>query len=67
MPFVRLSVLDQSPVRSGATEADAIQEPLELAQAAERLGYHVTITHDPKARLRSYELLAEAFGLERLA
>ena len=23
----------------------------------------VTITHDPKARLRSYELLAEAFGL----
>jgi luciferase family oxidoreductase group 1 len=25
----------------------------------------VTITHDPKARLRSYELLAGAFGLER--
>ena len=25
----------------------------------------VTITHSPKARLRSYELLAEAFGLER--
>jgi hypothetical protein len=24
----------------------------------------VTITHDPKARLRSYELLAQAFGLE---
>jgi alkanesulfonate monooxygenase SsuD/methylene tetrahydromethanopterin reductase-like flavin-dependent oxidoreductase (luciferase family) len=23
----------------------------------------VTITHDPKARLRSYELLAEVFGL----
>jgi len=23
----------------------------------------VTITHDPKARLRSYELLAEAFEL----
>ena len=23
----------------------------------------VTITHDPKARLRSYELLAQAFGL----
>jgi hypothetical protein len=23
----------------------------------------VTITHDPKARLRSYELLADAFGL----
>lgn len=25
----------------------------------------VTITHDPEARRRSYELLAEAFGLER--
>ncbi len=24
----------------------------------------VTICHDPKARLRSYELLAEAFALE---
>jgi alkanesulfonate monooxygenase SsuD/methylene tetrahydromethanopterin reductase-like flavin-dependent oxidoreductase (luciferase family) len=24
----------------------------------------VTITHDPKARRRSYELLAKAFGLE---
>ena len=23
----------------------------------------VTITHDPKARLRSYELVAHAFGL----
>jgi alkanesulfonate monooxygenase SsuD/methylene tetrahydromethanopterin reductase-like flavin-dependent oxidoreductase (luciferase family) len=27
----------------------------------------VTITHDFKARLRSYQLLAEAFGLESLA
>lgn len=35
-----LSVLDQSPVRSGGTPADAIAETLELAQAAERLGYH---------------------------
>ena len=24
----------------------------------------VTITHDPEARRRSYELIAEAFGLE---
>jgi hypothetical protein len=24
----------------------------------------VTITHSPKARLRSYELLAEVFGLQ---
>ena len=35
-----LSVLDQSPIRSGGTAADAIQETLELARACERLGYH---------------------------
>ena len=35
-----LSVLDQSPIRSGATPADAIGETLRLAEAAERLGYH---------------------------
>src|SRR5207249_5807638 len=35
-----LSVLDQSPVRSGGTPADAIHESLELAQLADRLGYH---------------------------
>jgi luciferase family oxidoreductase group 1 len=37
---LKLGVLDQSPVRSGMTPAEAIQETLELAQAAERLGYH---------------------------
>jgi len=37
---LRLSVLDQSPVRSGSTPADAIHETLELAQICERLGYH---------------------------
>src|SRR2546427_13259168 len=35
-----LSVLDQSPVRSGGTPADAIHESLELAELADRLGYH---------------------------
>src|SRR5437867_13429414 len=35
-----LSVRDQSPVRSGKSPAEAIQETLELAQAADRLGYH---------------------------
>ena len=35
-----LSVLDQSPVRSGLTAADAVQETLELSEAADRLGYH---------------------------
>lgn len=34
-----LSVLDQSPVRAGATAADAVNETIELAQVAERLGY----------------------------
>jgi luciferase family oxidoreductase group 1 len=37
---MRLSVLDQSPIRSGGTAADAINETLELAQTCERLGYH---------------------------
>src|SRR5215813_10737678 len=35
-----LSVLDQSPVRSGGTAADALNETIALAQAAERWGYH---------------------------
>jgi luciferase family oxidoreductase group 1 len=38
--MLRLSVLDQSPVRSGSTPAEAIHETLALAEAAERLGYH---------------------------
>ncbi|MBI3128034.1 MAG: LLM class flavin-dependent oxidoreductase [Candidatus Tectomicrobia bacterium] len=37
--MIRLSVLDQSPIRSGGTAAQALQETLLLAQAAERLGY----------------------------
>jgi luciferase family oxidoreductase group 1 len=37
--MARLSVLDQSPVRSGAKPADAIRETLELAAACDRLGY----------------------------
>ena len=36
---MRLSVLDQSPVRSGATPADAIRESVELARLCDRLGY----------------------------
>jgi luciferase family oxidoreductase group 1 len=34
-----LSVLDQSPIRSGATAADAVAETIELARLADRLGY----------------------------
>jgi len=37
---IRLSVLDQSPIREGATGADALQESILLAQATEKLGYH---------------------------
>src|SRR5262245_56125933 len=37
---VKLSVLDQSPVPSGSTPADALQNTIELARLADRLGYH---------------------------
>lgn len=38
MPLI--SVLDQSPIRAGATPADAVAETIELARLADRLGYH---------------------------
>jgi len=37
---LRVGVLDQSPIRSGGTAAEAVAETLELAQACERWGYH---------------------------
>src|ERR1700759_5820668 len=37
---LRLSVLDQSPIRRGGPPADAVRETLELAQLCDRLGYH---------------------------
>jgi len=45
---LRLSVLDQSPIRAGGTAADAVAE---------------TLAYDFKARLRSYQLFAEVFEL----
>jgi luciferase family oxidoreductase group 1 len=36
---IRLSVLDQSPVRKGATAIQAVQETIELAKFTEKLGY----------------------------
>jgi luciferase family oxidoreductase group 1 len=36
----RLSVLDQSPVAEGSTGAQALQNTIDLAQLADRLGYH---------------------------
>ena len=40
MSKLKLSILDQSPIISGHTPAQAIHETLRLAQAAEKLGYH---------------------------
>ncbi len=37
--MIALSVLDQSPIGNGRSAADAIQETMALAQAAETLGY----------------------------
>jgi luciferase family oxidoreductase group 1 len=37
--MIRLSVLDQSPIREGGTPAQAIAETVDLAQACDRLGY----------------------------
>ena len=39
-PLMKLSVLDQSPIRKGGTAASALAETIALAKAAERLGYH---------------------------
>lgn len=39
MARVRLSVLDQSPIRSGGTAAQALTESIELARHVEQLGY----------------------------
>src|SRR5262245_19971963 len=37
---MKLSVLDQSPIRSGGDAAQALRETIELARITERLGYH---------------------------
>ena len=36
----RLSVLDQSPIAAGSTAAEALRNTLDLARAADALGYH---------------------------
>lgn len=40
MKAVRLGVLDQSPIPSGASAADALNNSIDLAQACERFGYY---------------------------
>jgi luciferase family oxidoreductase group 1 len=37
---MRLSVLDQSPIRKDGSAADAVAETIALAKACDRLGYH---------------------------
>ncbi|MFN8948342.1 MAG: LLM class flavin-dependent oxidoreductase [Alphaproteobacteria bacterium] len=37
---MQVSVLDQSPIRKGGTAREAVLETIELAKAAERLGFH---------------------------
>ena len=39
MSLLRLSVLDQSPIPEGSTAGDALRNTLDLARAADRLGY----------------------------
>ena len=36
---LRLTVVEQSPVRKGGTGADALHETIELARAVEAMGY----------------------------
>ena len=40
LPDVPLSVLDLSPVSEGNTVGETLRNTLDLARAAERLGYH---------------------------
>ncbi len=37
--MIKLSILDQSPIRTGGSHEDAISETLELSRAADSLGY----------------------------
>ena len=39
-PTLRVSVLDQSPIAQGSSGPRALSNTLELAQLADRLGYH---------------------------
>jgi luciferase family oxidoreductase group 1 len=39
-PDLRLSVLDQTPVSEGSTAAQALRNSIDLAELADRLGYH---------------------------
>ena len=38
--YLKLSILDQSPVAKGDTQSDSLRHTIELAQKAEQWGYH---------------------------
>ena len=40
IPQLKLSVLDQSPIRSGGSAVESINESIELAKACEAVGYN---------------------------
>ena len=37
---IKLTALDQSPIRSGSSATEALQETVQLAQACENAGYN---------------------------
>lgn len=39
MKSIKLSVLDQTPIRKGSTASESLQETIELAKLADKLGY----------------------------
>lgn len=63
---MKLSILDQSPIRDGGTSQQALQETLTLARTAEALGYHrfwVSEHHNTEALAGSApEVLLAAIG-----
>lgn len=63
---MRLSVLDQSPLRKGSTPSESLHETLELARFTESLGYHrywVSEHHGTDAVVGTApEILATAIG-----
>ena len=64
---LRLSVLDQSPVAEGSSAAQALRNSLDLAQLADRLGYHrywVAEHHSsPALGCRAPEVLLGPLGM----
>ncbi|MEM9775161.1 MAG: LLM class flavin-dependent oxidoreductase [Chloroflexota bacterium] len=63
---MKLSILDQSPIRKGGTSQEALQETLELAKVGEALGYNrfwVSEHHNTNALAGSApEVLLSAIG-----